>query len=55
MKWSVVVDISPKTIRGTNRCHKYLFDQYKTKKEATFMAAELERLNYGKATDEKVK
>lgn len=32
--YKVIVDIAPKTIPGTNRCHKYVFGEYKTKKEA---------------------
>ena len=32
--WKVIVDIAPKIIKGTNGCHKYVFDTYKTKKEA---------------------
>lgn len=32
--FKVVVDIFPKTISGTNKCHKYIFGRYDTKKEA---------------------
>ena len=42
--WEVVVDIAPRTIKGTNGCHKYVFDAYKTKREADDMAWKLRAL-----------
>lgn len=33
MKYIVVVDIAPRTIKGTNDCHKYVFGKYETKKK----------------------
>jgi len=35
MKYKVVVDISPRVILGTKNCHKYVFERYTTKREAT--------------------
>lgn len=32
--YKVIVDIAPKVVSGTNGCHKYVFSEYKTKKEA---------------------
>lgn len=40
--YKVIVDIAPKTIPGTNGCHKYVFETYKTKKAAT---AVMEQIN----------
>ena len=31
--YKVIVDIAPRTIAGTNGCHKYVFGRYCTKKE----------------------
>lgn len=53
MKYMVIVDISPRTIEGTKRCHKYVFGEYKTKREASYFAAEIERLGMGTATIER--
>lgn len=41
MTWKVVVGIAPKTIEGTNGCHKYVFAYYGTKREAERIATEL--------------
>lgn len=52
--WKVIVDIYPKTIKGTKGCHKYVFDKYKTKMEATQITDEINKLNtLGKAHFEK--
>lgn len=52
--WKVIVDISPKTIKGTKGCHKYVFDTYKTKNEAEKITNEINKLNVmGKAHFEK--
>ena len=54
MKYKVIVDIAPKTIKGTNRCHKYVFDSYKTKKEACEIRDRINSLgDMGKAYVEK--
>ena len=53
MKWRVVVDIAPKTIEGTNGCHKYVFGRYKTKKEAKRIVEDIISNNLGIATVEK--
>lgn len=37
-KYKVVVDIAPRTIDGTKGCHEYVWDYYKTKREANHMA-----------------
>ena len=37
--YKVIVDIAPKTISETNGCHKYVFGEYKTKKEAQSVSA----------------
>lgn len=48
--WKVTVDISPRTIDGTKGCHKYVFGEYKTKKEAKRIANEInETRTLGKA------
>ena len=39
--WEVAVDIAPRTIKGTNGCHKYRFGVYKTKREAEETAGQL--------------
>ena len=41
VKYTVIVDISPKTIPGTKGCHKYVFNDYRTKKEAVKVAAKI--------------
>ena len=56
MAWKVVVDIAPKTIEGTNGCHKYVFRHCRTKKEADMTARELNALKHqfsGTATVER--
>jgi hypothetical protein len=37
-KWKVVVDVFSNVIRGTNGCHKFVWDRYNTKKKAQKMA-----------------
>ena len=32
--YKVVIDIYPRMISGTNGCHKFVYDHYKTKREA---------------------
>ena len=56
MKYKVVVDIYPKTIPGTNGCHKYVFGEYKTKREAESVGASINASTgyIGVATVEKV-
>lgn len=50
----VIVDIAPRTIEGTKGCHKYIFDEYKTKKEAQKITDEInESGTLGKAYFEK--
>ena len=39
--YRVIVDIAPKTIPGTNGCHKYVFGTYKTKREAQAVSASI--------------
>ena len=52
--YKVVVDIYPRTIQGTNGCHKYVFDSYKTKKQAQKVSDEInENGTLGKACVEK--
>lgn len=41
--WKVIIDISPEIIKGTNGCHKYVFNTYKTKKEANKTAEEINK------------
>ena len=41
MMWKVIVDISPRTIEGTNGCHKYVWGHYKTKREAVLMCNDI--------------
>lgn len=41
MKYKVIVDIYPRKIKGTNGCHKYVFDEYRTKREAEAAAEAL--------------
>ena len=53
MKYLVVVDIAPKMIKGTNGCHKYVFGEYKTKREALYFAAQAEKLGFGSASVER--
>ena len=43
MKYKVTVDISPKTIPGTNGCHEYVFGEYKTRREAFRVSEEINR------------
>ena len=43
--YKVIVDIAPKTIPGTNGCHKYVFGEYKTKREALKVIAEINASN----------
>lgn len=54
--YKVIVDIAPRTIEGTNGCHKYVFNSYKRKKEAV---SEMNKINQikelGVATVEKSK
>ena len=50
MKWKVVIDISPKTIEGTNGCHRYVYRWCKTKREADGIANKInENGNLGMA------
>ena len=54
MKHIVIVDISPRTIKGTHGCHKYVFNEYRTKHEAEAVAEALNALkDFGKATVKK--
>lgn len=53
MKYRVVVDISPRVIEGTKSCHKYVFDEYRTKREASYISSEINRLGLGKASVER--
>lgn len=54
MAWKVVVDIAPKVIKGTKGCHEYVWQRYKTKKQAQFWADEFNRSgDYGTARVEK--
>ena len=41
--YRVIVDISPKTIPGTNGCHEYVFGEYKTRREAFRVSEEINR------------
>lgn len=54
--YKVIVDIAPKTISGTNGCHKYVFGEYKTKKAAQSVSATINSSTgyIGVATIEKV-
>lgn len=55
MRYRVIVDISPRTIPGTNGCHKYVFKYFRTKREADASAEALNAAkDFGKATVEKV-
>lgn len=42
-KYVVMVNIYPRVISGTNNCSKYVFGEYKTKKEACRV---MEQINY---------
>lgn len=45
MRWTVVVDIEPKTIEGTKGCHMFVFNEFNTQKEAEECAERLNELN----------
>ena len=48
----MIVDISPRVVEGTKSCHKYVFNEYRTKKEASYISSEINRLELGKASVE---